>query len=173
MDWNAIGAIGEILGAAAVVLTLAYLAGQVRVARSTAADTSRLTRVHGVREQLLTTASHDAVLESTVKAYRADSFYDRFGETFSLSPMEAARLDFMHQAWFWLHWGHFSSTNDPRDLDELAHVISGFYAVPAVRYSWDHSPFGKPYLDAGFVAFVDEALAAADRAGGGADAASV
>ncbi len=162
MNWDAIGAIGEILGALAVVLTLAYLAGQVRVARSAAADTSRLTRVQGVREQLLATANNDDVLESTVIAYRADPYYERFGETFSLSPMAAARLDFMHQAWFWLHWGHFSSTNDPRDLDELAHVISGFYTVPAVRYSWDHSPFGKPYLDSSFVAFVEEALAAAD-----------
>jgi len=30
MDWNAIGAIGEIIGALAVFLTLAYLALQVR-----------------------------------------------------------------------------------------------------------------------------------------------
>jgi hypothetical protein len=33
LDWNAIGAIGEILGAFAVVLTLVYLAGQIKQAR--------------------------------------------------------------------------------------------------------------------------------------------
>ncbi len=39
MNWEAIGAIGEIIGAAAVVLTLAYLAMQVRAgARNTAMD---------------------------------------------------------------------------------------------------------------------------------------
>ncbi len=32
MNWDAIGAIGEIIGAAAVVLTLAYLAAQIRQA---------------------------------------------------------------------------------------------------------------------------------------------
>ena len=30
MDWNAIGAIGEILGAVGVIITLGYLASQIR-----------------------------------------------------------------------------------------------------------------------------------------------
>jgi hypothetical protein len=34
MNWDAIGAIGEVIGATAVVLTLAYLAIQLRQARS-------------------------------------------------------------------------------------------------------------------------------------------
>jgi hypothetical protein len=39
MNWQAIGAVGEILGALAVVLTLAYLAVQIRESRkATAAD---------------------------------------------------------------------------------------------------------------------------------------
>ncbi len=38
MNWEAIGAIGEILGALAVVLTLGYLAVQVRHTRLAAAD---------------------------------------------------------------------------------------------------------------------------------------
>jgi len=39
LNWEAIGAVGEILGALAVVVTLAYLAAQVRESRkSTAAD---------------------------------------------------------------------------------------------------------------------------------------
>ena len=35
MDWNAIGAIGEIIGALAVVATLGYLAAQIRVSTNT------------------------------------------------------------------------------------------------------------------------------------------
>ena len=159
MNWEAIGAIGEILGAGAVVVTLAYLAGQVRVARSTAADTNRLTRASGVREAHLAIATNDQLLETAAAAYGFSSYYDRYGEAFSLSPKEAARLDFMNQYWFWLHWGQYSSVNDPKDLAELAHLITGFYALPAVRYSWDHSPVAKPMLDPGFVAFVDKALA--------------
>ena len=36
MDWNAAGAVGEILGAVAVFLTLLYLAAQIRQANKTA-----------------------------------------------------------------------------------------------------------------------------------------
>ena len=35
MNWEALGAVGEIVGALAVVVTLAYLALQVRTARKT------------------------------------------------------------------------------------------------------------------------------------------
>ena len=41
MDWNAIGAMGEILGAAAVVATLGYLAIQVRQATKVARSATR------------------------------------------------------------------------------------------------------------------------------------
>jgi hypothetical protein len=36
MDWNAIGAVGEVLGAIAVLLTLVYLAAQIRQANKMA-----------------------------------------------------------------------------------------------------------------------------------------
>ena len=41
MNWGAIGAVGEILGAIAVVLTLVYLAVQVRYAKEAATDNNR------------------------------------------------------------------------------------------------------------------------------------
>ena len=46
MDWNAVGALGEGLGAVAVVFTLAYLAKQVRQSNRTAkAEAFRSARV--------------------------------------------------------------------------------------------------------------------------------
>ena len=53
MNWDAIGAIGEITGAIAVVLTLGYFGIQIRAAREAAADTNRLHRSNGVREIML------------------------------------------------------------------------------------------------------------------------
>lgn len=50
MNWDTIGAVGEIFWAFAVVITLAYLAIQVRFAKAAAADTIRLIRASGVRE---------------------------------------------------------------------------------------------------------------------------
>ena len=57
MNWEAIGALGEIVGALAVVLTLAYLAIQVRHAKEAAADTNRLERSKGVRDMMLAYAA--------------------------------------------------------------------------------------------------------------------
>ena len=50
MNWNAVGALFQMIGTLAVIITLAYLAIQVRVSRSVAADANRLTRTSGVRE---------------------------------------------------------------------------------------------------------------------------
>ena len=48
MQWEAIGAIGEVGGAIAVILTLAYLARQVR----DSAQATRITAYHQAQEQL-------------------------------------------------------------------------------------------------------------------------
>ena len=56
MNWEAIGAVGELLGAAAVVFTLGYLAVQVRHAKTATADQSRLYRANAVQELILEAA---------------------------------------------------------------------------------------------------------------------
>ena len=159
MNWEAIGAIGEVSGSIVIVLTLGYLAVQIRIAKSAAADTNRLTRASGVREAHLARVNNDQRLEAVISAYGADRSYPGFGAAFSLSMKEAARLDFMHQYWFWLHWGQFSSVNDPGDLQELSHIIEKFYSTPAVLYSWENSPYSRPMMDPIFVKFVDETIA--------------
>jgi len=58
-----------------------------------------------------------------------------------------------------MHWGQFSSSTSPEDLAEIENVVSGYYRNPAVRHSWDHSPYGKPLLDHRFVEFVENAIA--------------
>ena len=47
IDW---GAIGEIVGAVAIPVTLVYLATQVRHARHIVTDAKRTSRVEGIRE---------------------------------------------------------------------------------------------------------------------------
>ena len=48
MNWEAIGALGETLGAILVLATLVYLANQVRYAKNAAADANRIARARGV-----------------------------------------------------------------------------------------------------------------------------
>jgi hypothetical protein len=48
-------------------------------------------------------------------------------------------------------------------MAELTNLVSTFYQIPAVRYSWDHSPYAKPILDPEFVEFVDNTLSIASK----------
>ena len=155
MNWEAVGAVGETIGALAVVVTLAYLIIQIRVSRSVAADANRLTRTNGVREWCLAVLSNDKMLATFIKGHRIESFVEAFGNAFDLPPEEAARLDVMHQYFFWLHYGQFASTNDKKSAQELAIVVVTFYNVPSIRYSWENSPYGKSFMDPEFVSFID------------------
>jgi hypothetical protein len=69
LNWEAVGAVGEILGALAVVLTLGYLARQVHFAREAAADANRLNRANGVTEMVLATATNSELLDSISKSH--------------------------------------------------------------------------------------------------------
>lgn len=156
MNWDVIGAIGETVGAVAVVVTLAYLAIQIRVSRSVAADTNRLTRTNGVREWCLALLGNDKMLTTFVKGHGIESYVADFGKAFDLPTEEAARLDVMHQYFFWLHYGQFASTNDKKSTQELRKLAAVFYNVPSIRYSWERSPYGKSFMDPEFVSFIDE-----------------
>lgn len=162
MNWDAIGAIGELVGAAAVVITLLYVAAQIRVAKSVAVDANRLNRSNGVIQATLELIRNEELRETTSIAWGTENYYDEFGQRFGISTKEATRLDYFHQYWFWLHWGQYSSNNSDEDLEELRNLVANFYTNPAIRHSWDHSPWAKPTLDKSFVEFVDSVLAKGD-----------
>ncbi len=89
MNWEAIGAIGEIVGAVAVVITLLYLASQTR--QNTKATHAQATAsVASEMEQCLLTIANDGYLaEAYHKAMKRED----------LSELESIRLG------FW--WGAF------------------------------------------------------------------
>ncbi|MEZ5572243.1 MAG: hypothetical protein R3E64_09480 [Halioglobus sp.] len=158
MNWEAISAIGEAIGALAVIITLAYLASQVRYARATANDTNRLTRVSGVRDVMLASATNDNLRNSITVGYGIEHYYEGFAQAFEISAEDAGRLDYINLYYFWLHWGQFASSNSEKDTRELKRQITSFYRIPQVRYSWENSPWARPQLDHAFVEFVDGIL---------------
>ena len=159
MNWEAIGALGEIVGALAVVLTLAYLAIQVRHAKAAAADTNRLERSKGVRDMMLASAADSGLRENLTKGLQLSDYYNEIASNLNMSSDEAASFDWAMLYWFWLHWGQYASTTKESDVEELRNVISGFYRNPGVRVCWEKSPWARPVLEKDFVNFVDEILA--------------
>jgi len=63
MDWEAIGAVGEILGAGAVFLSLGYLAIQVKVASTTTKQSSQNAYVSDYHNVLITLAQDSELTE--------------------------------------------------------------------------------------------------------------
>ena len=164
MNWDAIGAIGEILGAAAVVATLAYLAMQVRYAKDASADVNRLSRAEGVRETIALTAKNSKMISAWIGAQGSLPQYDKLARSFGLQSVEDGfMVEQICQSWWWLHWGQWASITKDRDIDELRHLISEFYSQPPMSVAWEESP-NVVLLEPGFREFVDDAIASKEKA---------
>jgi len=156
MNWDAIGAIGQLVGAIAVVITLGYLALQIRHAKEATADVSRLDRGAGIRD-LLSRMAEDGLRDAWIKAEGTENAYARIADALGLTLEQAAKIEFNCQGWFWLHWAHWASTKTDRDVDELRHIISKFYSAQPMSTVWALSPHVQ-LLAPEFVHFVDSAI---------------
>ena len=139
INWDAAGAIAEGLGALAVILTLIYLSLQVRHAKLVAADSNRLVRATGVREMTLAMLHNDDMRASTIKALNANAYYEDSSQQLGISLLDADRIDWVAQYYFWLHWGQFSTTMTASDRIELEHIILQFYTLTAIKHSWNQN----------------------------------
>jgi len=157
MNWEAIGAIGEIIGATAVVATLAYFALQIRHAQKAAADVSRLNRGVGIRELLARLVSDDELRNAWIESEGTADRYGRIADTLGVPAPLAGKIEHMCQCWWWLHWAHWASTRSDKDVEELRHVIATFYSRSPMSVVWELSP-NVGILEPDFVRFVDSAL---------------
>lgn len=127
MNWDAIGAVGEIVGAGAVVASLVYLAVQIR----TQNKETRLSAMHdisvGFREAILPFSAEDM---STILV-KANADYD------SLSDIEAQRIIVL-MGQFFRAWEEAFIQNEEGRLDDRSwNAILKYYVkllgAPAMR----------------------------------------
>ena len=151
MNWEAIGAIGETIGALAVVVTLAYLAVQIR-------QNNDLLR-SGSRQALVT----NDITSLSVNMRNADVFA-KFAEMGELSAEEQMQLSFI----FALdlrnrEFEYFQYKNGLLDEETwlaYRHVILINHASELGRKWWDR--VGRGIVDPGFAKLVDELLVDAE-----------
>jgi hypothetical protein len=104
MNWDAIGAIGEVMGSLAVFITLGYLALQIRHARSEARRALSQGRSEAHRD-LLDRQQDAAILGATLKAdaalgWQPTTFQAALMERAGLTIEEASRVASMCIAWW-------------------------------------------------------------------------
>lgn len=150
MNWEAIGAIGEIIGALAVFITLVYLAAQIRqntAATRTSALDSSVSAVTGVRERIIDN-------EDVARIYASGSV-----DPETLSDIEKIRYRVLMTNILWSAWNFYSQSKHgglSADLWECQKpALERILSNPGGHWYW--SQFGNEFEES-FVKEVDEII---------------
>jgi hypothetical protein len=156
-DW---GAVGELISAVAILVTLLYLAVQVRSARISATDASRANRVAGIHQitnRMFENQEHQrAWLKSAGPGFtqiQADLSVE-----LGISIDEAMLVQIQAGDWVWLHWAQFRSVKTKEDEAELRNIIAVWYGENPMKALISH-PAMRTYFDIDFIEYVDDILA--------------
>jgi len=143
MNWEAIGAIGEIVGAAGVIATLIYLAIQIRQ-NTTATNRAAVRR---------TVESNGAALASLLDEGVAELFVRGLKSLDSLSEVERYRFDNAFYQWVSSCEQAFIDKRDGTfSADSLLvyqNAVVGYFLTPGGKQWWDERQawFSPPFRD--------------------------
>lgn len=148
MNWDAIGAFGEIAGAIAVVVSLVYLASQIRHSNNLMSmEASRF-----VAEQSIPIA--DLILENP------DLMKIQIKDRNELDDLERSLLHLLGRRMIIAARQVYLSQEEVRDLDGVLRVYRGMYHRPGVNYGMpDCWPEFKKINSPDFVKWFDENIA--------------
>lgn len=161
MNWEAISAIGEVIGALAVVITLAYLARQVRQSNRQNLLAAFQHNYDSTNQFLTSTLESDELAELVVRGRKS---YEK------LTASERLRFDHFHLVVLNIVESHLFQVERTADKLEREYaswarqnmkvVIQGYFAFPGTRTLWSHL---EPFFEPSVRRFVAEALAEAAR----------
>ncbi len=135
MDWNALGAIGEIVGAAAVVVSLLYLATQTR-ANARALRTDAAWNAEVVFGQNNNEISRDpAFCALWARASKSDADTSEFTEGELMQVFFGVRAVLQYAQAQWFLWRDGSLPEEIWDLRR--HGIRAALELPVFRYCWE------------------------------------
>jgi len=157
MNWDAIGAVGEILGALAVFVSLVYLAIQIK--QNTRQMEHQIASLQGGGLSATETLSSN-FRNSLARDSQVASLWRRGVEDYdSLSPDERTQAHWLFSDLFWIFQGlHIRQNIDSVDEESklLLKINIGVYLEnPGIRQWW---PSGKVNYAPDFIALVEETL---------------
>ena len=138
MNWDALGAIGELIGAVAVVLTLFYLAYQVRQARSEMRQSFMMAQEIADREMGLESIRNDVLRSASLKFSTKDGYLPTvlaLKEYAELTDAEASALNNFIVLRFRMYADQIRNLNllTAAQVEELNRKISFFFSRPSGR----------------------------------------
>ena len=147
MNWDAIGAVGEIIGAVAVVATLGYLARQMRQANLHAKSQARQRMIEQTQDELYQIVSDPSIHELFVRDGNLDA-----DEQIKLNAYLASFLRQREWEWFQYRDGIL----DKDAFESYYSVIPLLLGTARTRRWWER--IGKSGFNESFVHEVDELL---------------
>ncbi|MDH4071525.1 MAG: hypothetical protein OEV41_00305 [Gammaproteobacteria bacterium] len=148
MNWEAIGAVAELLGAAGVIVSLLYLARQMRVANRAAAVHAKLES-----SKLMTNYLDDLIESPDIAALFLQGVADRD----SLERSDYIRFSNMAlKAFYYFSAGFFQLRTGALDANEFAEqqaIIDYWLAGDGTRRWWQKT--GRHMFGPGFVQYID------------------
>ena len=146
MNWEAIGAIGEIIGATAVVASLVYLAVQIR----TQNRESRMSAMHDI------SAGYRECLAGMAEADLADLYTKAFDDYESLTRSETIRLiaqgSNLFRLWEEAYLMYQAGYLEKRTWETMLRQFNGYMSLRPFYEVWATR---KQYFDIEFQDFVD------------------
>ena len=148
MNWEAIGAVGEVLGAIGVIVTLGYLALQIR--QNT--DSLRATSELGLSQQSADWMSRMAADPELSRIYDAAS-----DDPTTLTPEELSRFRWVIGELFMIYEGHYQLYRRGHITESSwkgkDRVMQGFLRNPLIEEWWTMrmTPFSDEFYD-----YIDE-----------------
>ncbi len=160
MNLQDVAAIGEIVGAVAIIITLAYLAIQVRHAKIAVADQSRQARVAALREiggRLVDNADARQAFDKVVDP-AWQSMINDLASAWGVSDDEASLVMWSQNDYIWTHWAQFYSHKSEDDERELENIVANWYSIPPMKTIIEH-PTIRMFYDAKFISWIDAQVA--------------
>jgi hypothetical protein len=147
MNWDAVGAIGEIVGAGAVIATLVYLAKQIK-------DSARAARSAAVTDA--TNAIQALYQELGSNSQSSEHFLKGLTDYDSMPELEQFQWLMMMHSWFIAFQRSFflsqEGTLDVELRDSIGTAIIAVNHLPGLRRYWEQR---KSYFQPEFIEWVE------------------
>ncbi|MEN8376602.1 MAG: hypothetical protein ABFS34_14235 [Gemmatimonadota bacterium] len=150
MNWDAVGAIGETVGAIAVVITLVYLASQIRQQNRE----SRIAAVHELNEAFRASITSFQDLGLAEVFSRGKTDFEALSEPDRLRFI--AMIQGVFRVWEDAFYQYDAGRLDPRIWTAMVAQFSGYLSLPGVQRVWE---IRKRAYNEGFCRFVAGAKA--------------
>jgi len=147
VNWDAIGAIGEIVGAAAVVISLVYLAVQIR-AQNKEAQVAAMHEIAVGYRDALATFSDEGMADLFEKAYER---YDELSLSESIRLISGLQRVF--RVWEEAYIQFEEGRLEPRIWDSMVQQYASYLSMPPFQNVWE---LRGRYFDKAFQEFVNE-----------------